>query len=163
MDYSNENAQLNTISKDLLGQAIASDNVSETKSIINLFNLNETKKSMIRVNKLNDIQDNVTRVINERLEKNPNNFSTDDLVKIMKVTQDCLSNSQQLISKTDEIPQISMVQNNQINIVNNQELSRDSRNKIADAVAKFIQLTQQTTSDEDDSDEYEMYNNIGMM
>ena len=154
--YIDENEQLNTTSKELLNNAIAETDTDKTKSIINLFNLNETKKSMVRLNKLNNIQDTVTNVIQDRIEKNPNNFTTDDLLKIMKVTQDCISNSQQIIDKVDEIPQISIIQNNQVNILED-KLSRESRQKITDAVAKFMQLAKKESETVDKSTE-KIYN-----
>ena len=111
---------------------------------------------MVRLNKLNNIQDTVTNVIQDRIEKNPNNFTTDDLLKIMKVTQDCISNSQQIIDKVDEIPQISIIQNNQVNILED-KLSRESRQKITDAVAKFMQLAKKESETVDKSTE-KIYN-----
>lgn len=155
--YETENEKLNDKSKQLLADAIVESDADKTKSIINLFNLNETKKSMVRLNKLNTIQDTVTNVIQDRIEKNPNNFTTEDLLKIMKVTQDCISNSQQIIDRVDEIPQISIIQNNQVNIVED-KLSRESRQKISDAVAKFLQLTNKKELDLVDTSTEKVYN-----
>lgn len=129
---------LNQKSYELINQIIPEDDIDTTKSIINLFNLNETKKNMLRLNKLNTIYDSITDQMITRLEKRSDNFSNDDLVKMMKVTQDAIDKSNQMVSGINDIPAIQINYNTHNNINNTLNLSSESRERITDAVNALL-------------------------
>lgn len=136
--------------EEMLKTALSEVDVEKTKQLIQLFNVSESKKSMIRINKLNTLYDNITTQMLDRFAKYPNNFSNDDLVKYLKVTQDAIEKTTNLMNKSNETPAIQLQQNNQVNItVNNGEgqgLNRESRDRILDVVKSILKQNQITSS-----------------
>ena len=128
--------KLSENSTTLVNQILPETDLDKTKSIINLFNLNETKKNMIRVNKLNEVQDCIVNQMLARLTTQPNNFSTDDLVKMMKTVQDALEKSNNQINSVDTIPAIQITQNT-LNVTND-TMSKESRDKVMNAVKLIL-------------------------
>ena len=111
--------------------------VEELKSIINLFNLNVQKKNILRSSKLSDLQDKVYEQMSERLDKKADEFSNQDLLSYFKTIQETISKSDNSLDKID-IPAIQ-IQQNQLNVnVNAEELNRESRAKILDAIQSII-------------------------
>lgn len=125
-----------TVSKSSLEVAqriIDSSNVEEIKDLTHLFNLNMRKKSVVRVIKMNDLLDKVTDSVIERFEKTPHNFSNDDLIKYMQVTESAIERANKQLNLVEETPPIQLQHNEvTVNIVDN--LDRESRARIADAV-----------------------------
>lgn len=139
MTSSEVQEQLQVISEDLIDKSINS-NFDETKNIINLFNANEAKRNMLRINKLGKLYDSITDQMVERIEKRPDNFSNDDLVKYAKVTQDALKQSSEIINKVKEEPLIAVQQNtvNVVNVEDNNRLTKESRDRITGAVKSIL-------------------------
>ena len=133
-DKDNTKLSLATPESELENKLLNEDDVSSMKDIIELFNLNIQKKNIIRINKLNNLQDKVYNQIERRLEKYSDNFSNKDLLDYFKVFQDTIDKSN--ISTEDiKIPQIQVNQQN-INISNS--LSVESRRKITDTVKNIL-------------------------
>lgn len=122
---------------------------SEVKDLIGLFNAHEAKRNMVRVNKLNKLFDSVTDQMLARFEKHPDNFSNDDLVKYMKTTQDALKQASDMVNRVKDEPAIQ-VTNNQLTVnVTQDEIPRESRERITDAVkAIMAQLQNPVVSDD---------------
>ena len=133
-DKDNTKLSLATPESELENKLLNEDDVSSMKDIIELFNLNIQKKNIIRINKLNNLQDKVYNQIERRLEKYPDNFSNKDLLDYFKVFQDTIDKSN--VSAEDiKVPQIQVNQQN-INISNS--LSVESRRKITDTVKSIL-------------------------
>ena len=148
--------RLSTKSTDIIEQVVDSDPV-QTKALINAFNMNEAKRNMLRLNKLNTLYGHVTDQMLQRIEARPDNFSNDDLVKFAKVTQDAIKSASDMVAKVTEEPAIQ-INNNLLNVVNNTNapvdgLSRESKNKITNAVKAILAKTNsQTVIDADTTD-----------
>ena len=125
---------LTTPEVELESRLLNEDDISEMKNIIDLFNLNIQKKNVIRVNKLNNLQDKVYNQIEKRLETYPDNFSNKDLLDYFKVFQDTVDKSN---ISTEEL-KIPAIQVNQQNINISNGLSIESRKKVADAVRNIL-------------------------
>ena len=118
-------------------QLLSENNIDELTNIINIFNLNIKRKDLVRTSKLNDLQDKITAQMSARLEKNAGEFSNKDLLDYFKVLQDTISKSDTSLSNIDT-PAIQINQQ-QINIgTESPELSRESREKVADIVSKIL-------------------------
>lgn len=124
---------LTTNMEDLENEILSSEDTDELVSIIDLFNINLQKRNIIRNKKLSDVQDKVVERMLEKIESEPWEFSTDDLIKLHKVIQDTLKSSSNV--DKESIPTIQV--NQQIN-VSSPEFSRESRAKILSAVRDIM-------------------------
>lgn len=136
---------LDMIPLDTSTQQIADEIIKETdtkklKDLTYLFNLNLTKKNVLRVLKLNTLLDKVSDQMLERFEKKPGEFSNSDLINYLQVTQNAIDRANKSINLIDENPAITL---NQVNINVTDNLSRESRTKIADAVKAILQKSEQ--------------------
>ena len=125
----------NLTTKELSDKLMASSDKGELDQIISLFNLNLQKKELIRASVLSEIQDNITDQIGKRVEHNSDCFSNKDLIDYMRTVQGILDSQKALDTK--QIPTIA-IQNN-VTITGDQDtLSRDSRDRIADYIKAVL-------------------------
>lgn len=134
---------LRTSNEELTSKLLEEDNIDNIKNIIDLFNLNIKKKDVIRVSKLNDLQDKIYDQINERVTSNPHTFSNKDLITYFKVVQETIDKAD-TSSETMIAPKVELNQNN-VNINMGPVLNRDSRQHVLDAVKNI--LNSQITED----------------
>ena len=116
---------------------IQEDDLDETKKIITLFNLNQAKKNVLRVLKLNSLLDKVSDQMIERFEKRPGEFSNADLLNYLTVTQNAIDRANKSLALVDETPAIQLNQVN-VNINNEEGLDRESRLKVTEAVKAIM-------------------------
>lgn len=134
---------LRTSNEELTSKLLEEDNIDNIKNIIDLFNLNIKKKDVIRVSKLNDLQDKIYDQINARVTSNPHTFSNKDLITYFKVVQETIDKAD-TSSETMIAPKVELNQNN-VNINMGPVLNRDSRQHVLDAVKNI--LNSQITED----------------
>lgn len=127
-------------SKELADKIIAENNFSEIKNLTYLFNLNQAKRNIVRVIKMNSILDKISDQMIERVEKHPGEFSNNDLLNYMNVVQSSIDRVNKSINMVDESPAIQLNQQVNVNIgdVNSDVLSKESRDKVAEAVKSII-------------------------
>lgn len=126
-------APLDAKTRDIAQQILDEADVDKVKDLTALFNLNAQKRNVMRVIKMNDLLDKVTDSVIERFEKTPHNFSNDDLIKYMQVTESAIERANKQLNLVEETPPIQLQHNEvTVNIVDN--LDRESRARIADAV-----------------------------
>lgn len=142
--------------KDIAQQILDTDDVDRVKDLTNLFNLNSQKRNVIRVMKMNELLDNVTDKVMERFEKTPDNFSNEDLIKYMQVTENAIERANKNLNLVSDTPPIQLQQNNQVNINIGTTLDRESREKVTDAVnmilSKYNNSQEPIILDEEKSD-----------
>lgn len=130
---------LETPCDELEQRIIKETDIDELKNVINLFNLNIKKKDIIRTNKLSNLQDLVTEQMSERIEKNAGAFSNKDLLDYFKIIQESINKADNSLDSVDT-PAIQF--NQQVVNVgvdsNKQELDKDSRDRVADAVNAIL-------------------------
>lgn len=124
-------------SDELAQQIINEDNLEKTKELVDLFNLNQAKKNVLRVLKLNSLLDKVSDQMIERFEKTPDNFSNNDLLNYMQVTQSAIDRANKALNLVDETPAISIT-NNVVNVNDTNKLDKDSRDRITNAVKAIL-------------------------
>lgn len=127
---------LKSDSEELEIRLLEEDNIDNIKAIIDLFNINIKKKNIIRTSKLNELQDKVYNQIDERLTSSANTFSNKDLLEYFKVMQETI-NKADVDSEKVTAPSIQVNQNN-LNISMRSELTRESRQKITNAIKSII-------------------------
>lgn len=127
---------LKSDSEELEIRLLEEDNIDNIKAIIDLFNINIKKKNIIRTSKLNELQDKVYNQIDERLTNRASSFSNKDLLEYFKVMQDTINKSD-IDSDQVTAPNIQINQNT-LNIGVGAELTRESRQKITDAIKNIL-------------------------
>lgn len=134
---------LDSKTKDIAQQILDTDDIDKVKDLTNLFNLNIQKRNVMRVVKMNELLDNVTDKIAERFEKTPDNFTNDDLLKYVQVTENSIEKANKNLNLVEETPAIQLQQNNQVNINIGTSLDRESRVKVTDAVQAILKRIKQ--------------------
>ena len=131
----------------LIDDIVKTDDVDELKDLTHLFNAFQTKRHILRVNALNDVQDALVAQMAERLKSQPHNFNNNDIANWMKTVQQAMDSSQRSIEAIDETPAIVHQNNTQVNINIEDTLSRESREKILDVINNILQNSNNGESD----------------
>lgn len=131
---------LNDESLALIEQIIAESDEQKTRDLTYLFNANQNKKTMVRVNKLSDLLDTITDQALTRFTSRPDEISNKELFDGLKTVQDLLERGQKQVSGVNETPLIQVnQQTNEVNIGGaGSNLSRDSRERVKSAVLGLL-------------------------
>lgn len=124
--------------KDIAQKILDEQDVTKVKDLTALFNLNAQKRNVMRVIKMNELLDKVTDQVVQRFEKTPDNFSNEDLIKYMQVTESAIDKANKNLNLVEETPPIQYLQNNQVNINIVDTLDRDSRDRVLDYVNSIL-------------------------
>lgn len=129
---------LDNQTRQIAQEILDEQDIEKVKDLTNLFNLNAQKRNVMRVIKMNELLDKVTDQVVERFEKRPDNFSNEDLIKYMQVTENAIDRANKHLNLVEEIPAIQLMQNNQVNINIDSGLDRDGRERVMDAVKAIL-------------------------
>jgi hypothetical protein len=131
---------LNDESKALIEQIIAETDEQKVRDLTHLFNANQNKKTMARVNKLSDLLDTITDQALTRFTARPDEISNKELFDGLKVVQDLIERGQKQVSGAGETPLIQInQQNNEVNVGSTtSSLNRDSRERVKAAVLGLL-------------------------
>lgn len=147
---------LNKESLELISKIISERDEQKAKNLTYLFNVNQNKKTMVRVNKLSDLLDTITEQALTRFTTRPDEISNKELFDGLKTIQDLIERGQKQVSGPVETPLIQVnSQTNEVNI-GNRTLSRDSRERVKSAVLNLldsIAAKQQNTDIPDSADD----------
>jgi hypothetical protein len=130
--------QIDTQTTEIAQQILDENDVDKVKDLTNLFNLNAQKRNVVRVLKMHDLLDRVTDQVMTRFEKTPDNFSNEDLIKFMQVTENSIEKANKTLSQVEQTPAIQYQQNNQVNINIGNELDRESRQRVTNTVQAIL-------------------------
>ena len=137
MSEDKEIISLSTPQSTLEEKLLTETDIDELQDIINIFNLNMQKKNILRSSKLADLQDKVYMQMAERLDNKADEFSNQDLLSYFKTIQDTISKNDNTLDKIN-IPAIQ-IQQNQLNVnVSSEELNRESRARVLDAIQSIL-------------------------
>lgn len=129
-------------SRELAQEILNTEDFDKVKDLTALFNMNTKKRNVVRVLKMTELLDNVTDKVIDRFNKTPDNFTNEDLLKYMQVTEASIEKANKNLDMVEEAPAIQLNQNNQVNINIGETLTRDSRERINDAVQSIIKKLQ---------------------
>ena len=129
---------LNQESLAILNQIIAEQDLDKTKDLTYLFNVNQNKKTMVRMDNLSKLQDLLVNEYSRRIAERPDEISNQEIITSLKTIQDILERGQKQIVAEPEKPLIQI--NTQTNNIGDGAagLSRDSRKKVENAVLSLI-------------------------
>ena len=144
---------LNEESLALIEKIISEKDEQKARDLTQLFNVNQNKKTMVRVNKLSDLLDTITDQALARFTARPDEISNKELFDGLKVVQDLIERGQKQVSGANEsfTPLIQVNQHtNEVNIGSPAgNLSRDSRERVKSAVLGLLDslAAKQSTAD----------------
>ena len=140
---------LNEEAKALIEQIIAEKDEHKSRDLTQLFNANQNKKTMIRVNKLSDLLDTITDQALVRFTSRPDEISNKELLDSLKVVQDLIERGQKQVSGAGETPLIQVnQQTNEVNIGGTaSNLNRDSRERVKAAVIGLLNSINNTATE----------------
>lgn len=127
-------------SRAIIEQIIAEKDEQKTKDLTHLFNANQNKKTMIRVNKLSNLLDTITDQALARFTTKPDEISNKELFDGLKIVNDLVERGQKQVSGVGETPLIQVnQQTNEVNIGgSSSNLNRDSRERVKSAVISIL-------------------------
>ena len=95
---------------------------------------------MVRMDKLNELQDKLVAQFSKRVTERPDGISNQELMTALKIVQDIIERGQKQIIGTEEKPLIQI--NQQTNSVNVGDeavsLSRESKQRVANVVSDLL-------------------------
>lgn len=144
-----KSADLSKEALEIINGIISEKDTAKANQLIELFNSNQNKKTIVRVNKLNDLLDKITDQTIERFEKRPDEISNQEILQALKIIQELAEkNQKQLTEKnTAERPLIQInQQNNELNLGGTDGLSKESRDRVKQAVAAILAGIPSTTT-----------------
>jgi hypothetical protein len=132
---------LNAEAKELLSQIIVETDEQKAQNLVQLFNANQNKKTMVRVDKLSNLLDTITDQALLRFSAKPDEISNKELFDGLKIVQDLIERGQkQATGVNGASPLIQFnQQNNEVNLGNaSSNLNRDSRERVKSAVLSLL-------------------------
>ena len=154
-----KNFDLNEESRALIEQIIAEKDEQKSRDLTQLFNANQNKKTMVRVNKLSDLLDTITDQALVRFTSRPDEISNKELFDGLKVVQDLIERGQKQVSGVGEQTPLIQVnqQTNEVNIGGaTSNLNRDSRERVKAAVLGLLSSINTTVASEVNTDPIEV-------
>ena len=148
---------------ELIDTILQETDIDKLKDLTHVFNAFQAKRQILRVNALNDVQDALVAQMARRLQETPNNFNNNDIAMWMKTVQQTLDSAQNSVKSIDDVPAIVNQNNTQINVNVEDNLSRESREKIMDALQAILGSVENTGKEivsYDDNEVQEGNNNL---
>ena len=143
-----DTSDLNAESLNILNQIIAAEDIDKTKDLTYLFNINQNKKTMVRIDSLSNLQDKLVGLLSNRVTERPDEMSNQEVMQALKVVQDIIERGTKQITGQNEQPLIQI--NQQTNSVNVGDeaagLNRDSRDKVRRAIMSILDNVKDTTN-----------------
>ena len=124
----------------LINQIIAESDIEKTKDLTHLFNINQNKKTMIRIDKLSGLQDHLVDQFAKRIAERPDEISNKELMDGIRIVQDIIERGQKQVEGVAQTPLIQFnQQNNSVNIgEDSTQLSKESRDRVKNAVLSLL-------------------------
>lgn len=139
-----EENKLDIYAKALADDIIKEQDLDKIKNLTNLFNINQHKKNIVRTTKLNELLDAITDQMVERFHKKPNEFSNADLLDYLTAVQNTIDKANKNTAQEDLQP-IQQINNTQININNEEQLSKEARDRVLNFIKKTINSKEENT------------------
>ena len=132
------NEALNAKTGDLVMEIVSQDDPSKLQDLTHLFNLAQTKKAVLRTQVYNELLDNVTEQMRERVTKRADQFSNKDLLDYINVITAAADKAAKQIGLVEDIPLIQINTQNNIQVASGSDLNKESRQRVMDAVGAAL-------------------------
>lgn len=135
-------SELDKRADSLVAQIVEETDSKEIKDLLQQFNLNHTKKQIVRSAVFDQLMDHITDQMQERITKRGDQFSNKDLLDYLNTINASIDKTQKQIQEVDAIPVIQVTQQTN-NILFADSLDRESRERITNAIQLFKQQLKQ--------------------
>ena len=132
------NKELNTKTDDLVAEIVAQNDPTKIQDLTHLFNLAQTKKAILRTQTYNELLDNVTEQMRERVAKRADQFSNKDLLDYVNVITTVAEKAAKQIGLVEDIPLIQINTQNNIQVNDGTDLNKESRQRVMEAVSAAL-------------------------
>ncbi len=145
---------LNAESLDLLNQLIAEQDVNKAKDLTYLFNINQNKKTMVRLDRLSGLQDKLVGLLFKRVEERPDEIPTQEVMQALKIVQDIMDRGLKQVTGTEQAPLIQInQQDNSVNVGKGiTNAPRESRERVKNAILEVLNSIQPSNDTEETED-----------
>lgn len=143
-------AALSAESQRLVSELTFERDRQKMQAIEQQFNDIQRKKQLARVSKLSDVQDMLTDQFFQRISQRPDEISNKEMLDGMKVVQDLMEKNLKQAETIEEIPQLIQINQTEVTVGNN--LNRDSREKVKNAVLDILNSINKAQSTPTDTD-----------
>lgn len=143
-------ANLSLEAQRLIGELTTEKDKQKMQAIEQQFNEIQRKKQLARVSKLSDVQDMLADQFYKRISQRPDEISNKEMLDGMKVIQDLMEKSQKHTDSIEDIPQLIQINQTEVNVGNN--LNRDSRERVKNAVLDLLNSINKTQQMADEQD-----------
>lgn len=148
----NNKKSLDKSSEDLIKNIVLEQDPDRLKDLVSLFNTVQSKKNIVRVDAFSKLLDKISDQMIERFEKKPGEFSNKDLLDYLNAVRSAMD-------KSDIVPEninMPVIQNNtQVNLNIDTGLSKESKERVADAVNSILAKLKNNNSVIDITEEVE--------
>ena len=155
-------SELDKRADSLVAQIVEETDSKEIKDLLQQFNLNHTKKQIVRSAVFDQLMDHITDQMQERITKRGDQFSNKDLLDYLNTINASIDKTQKQIQEVDAIPVIQVTQQTN-NILFADSLDRESRERITNAIQLFKQQLKEKVENNseivDISNSDDVYNN----
>ena len=153
----NNKESLDKSSEDLIKNIVLEQDPDRLKDLVSLFNTVQSKKNILRVDAFSKLLDKISDQMIERFEKKPGEFSNKDLLDYLNAVRSAMD-------KSDIVPEninMPVIQNNtQVNLNIDTGLSKESKERVADAVNSILAKLKNNNSVIDITEEVEEIDEI---
>lgn len=129
------------------------DTKSDLDALYDAFKINDTKKNVFRINKLNNLLDKITEEATARFEQRPGEMSNKEVIDYMNAVSNQIDRSKNTLN---QIKDVNLTQvNNTVNVnIDNKEtsLSRESRERVIDFIKDILKNSQEDVTISKDTD-----------
>ena len=155
-------SELDKQADSLVAQIVEETDSKGIKDLLQQFNLNHTKKQIVRSAVFDQLMDHITDQMQERITKRGDQFSNKDLLDYLNTINASIDKTQKQIQEVDAMPVIQVTQQTN-NILFTDSLDRESRERITNAIQLFKQQLKEKIENNseivDISNSDDVYNN----
>ena len=133
--------KLNEESKLIITKLVNESNPSKINDLTELFNINQNKKTIARIDKMSNLLDLLADQLTNRVLNRPDEMSNTEILQTIKTASDVIEKGNKQVFSPEAAPLIQInQQDNSVNIDRPKEgLPRDSRERVKNAVLSILQ------------------------
>lgn len=133
--------KLNEESKLIITELVKESNPSKINDLSELFNINQNKKTIARIDKMSNLLDLLADQLTNRVLNRPDEMSNTEMLQTIKTASDVIEKGNKQVFSAEAAPLIQInQQDNSVNIDRLKEgLPRDSRERVKNAVLSILQ------------------------
>lgn len=128
-------------SDSLISDIVLETSPDKIRDLTDLFNVNQNKRNLLRVAKISELMDKISDHMLERFDSSPLSFTNKELIDYFNAGKTVVSGAGETINSLNTSAP-AIVKNTQINVSIGDGLSRESKNRVMDAVRAIMEQTQ---------------------